>query len=283
MSKRVKMIAPFDVITGNVSGKQELKYAKNDNPAFEAPDGLQYARNYKPRYIVAQRNSDGLAYFGVRRRSAVNNTPQSRLQQAALGGAAALATVIMENPTWASQMDLLLASFLNGVKAGKIKEKSVRAWMTSCILPFLKDQREAYSFPLYLEDGTTSGTVAFYSPWGDPQFDTERNPDVSQDILVKFWLYLTPNGRIFVIRRADGRAYEGIFSVGQIWNEIITTPRLNVLGLTTKEYGEEPEVETAVSLDDLAIGFVVGAAEPTMVTPDLEIHDGGKYVLYDPA
>lgn len=257
MAKKVKMIAPFEVITGNVSGKQELKYAKNDNPAFEAPDGLQYARNYKPRYIVAQRNSDGLAYFGVRRRSAVNNTPQSRLQQAALGGAAALATVIMENPTWASQMDLILASFLNGVKAGKIKEKSVRAWMTSCILPSLKDKREMYLFPLYLEDGTTSGSVAFYSPWGDPQFDSVRNPAVASDILVKFWLYLANNGIVYTINGKTGIAFTGMTFgeiIGSIFNVLDltaegTTPALVKMDgeqvISVNSQGEEEDVSTA--------------------------------------
>lgn len=222
------MIAPFEVFTGNVSGKQELKYAKHDNPAFEAPDGLQYARNYKPRYIVAQRNSDGLAYFGVRRRSAVNNTAISRLQQAALGGAAALATVIIEDPQWASFMDTILASFNNGVKAGKIKEKTIRAWMTSCILPYLKEKRSQYTIPNYLEDGTQSGGVAFYSPWGDPQFDPTHDPSVSQDILIKFWLYLAPNAIEFFV---DGK--RGIALTGMTFAEVLGNSMLNVLDLGT--------------------------------------------------
>lgn len=226
MAKRVKMIAPFEVFTGNVSGKQELKYAKHDNPAFEAPDGLQYARNYKPRYIVAQRNSDGLAYFGVRRRSAVNNTASSRLQQAALGGAAALAAVIIEDPQFATPADLLLGSFMNGKKFGKIKEKSLRAWITACILPTLKMQRDMYSMPLYNAEGDVTSSVSFYSPWGDPQFDPTRNPSVSDDILVKFWPYLTQGGIVFTI---DGK--QGVADLGETWDSLVTTGH-NILNVS---------------------------------------------------
>lgn len=226
MAKRVFMIAPYDVLTGNASGSQKLKYARNDNPAFEAPDGRQYARNYKPRYIISRRSSDGVAHFSVRTKSAVNNTAVSRLQQAALGGAAALAAVIIDDPQWATQMDLLLSSFYNGVKAGKIKEKTIRAWMTSCILPSLKEQRTDYYFPLYQEDGLTPSSVTFYSPWGDPQFDSTRNPDAPQDILVKFWAYLTPGAIVFQVA---GRI--GISNPDTSFAALCSDDRLNILGL----------------------------------------------------
>ena len=68
MAKRIIMIAPFDVLTGNLSGQQNLQYAENNNPAYEAPNGTQGARNYKTRYVGARR-SDGTTYFSVRQKN----------------------------------------------------------------------------------------------------------------------------------------------------------------------------------------------------------------------
>lgn len=68
MAKKIIMIAPFDVLTGNLSGQQKLEYAENNNPAYEAPNGSMGARNYKTRYVGARR-ADGTTYFSVRQKS----------------------------------------------------------------------------------------------------------------------------------------------------------------------------------------------------------------------
>lgn len=68
MAKKIIMIAPFDVLTGNLSGQQKLEYAENNNPAYEAPNGSMGARNYKTRYVGARR-ADGTTYFSVRQKN----------------------------------------------------------------------------------------------------------------------------------------------------------------------------------------------------------------------
>lgn len=62
------MLSPFDVLTGNLSGRQELVYGQNDTRAYEAANGSQGAKNYKPRFIGAKR-ADGKSYFCVRMKS----------------------------------------------------------------------------------------------------------------------------------------------------------------------------------------------------------------------
>lgn len=83
--KRIEFIAPVEALRGNMSGSQTLVYAENDNPAYEAPDGRQYARNYKPRYIGFRRAKDGAVYFGVKRKSATKIDAASRITMAAMG------------------------------------------------------------------------------------------------------------------------------------------------------------------------------------------------------
>lgn len=83
--KRIEFIAPVEALRGNMSGSQTLVYAENDNPAYEAPDGRQYARNYKPRYIGFRRAKDGAVYFGVKRKSATKVDRAAKITMAALG------------------------------------------------------------------------------------------------------------------------------------------------------------------------------------------------------
>lgn len=83
--KRIEFIAPVEALRGNMSGSQTLVYAENDNPAYDAPDGRQYARNYKPRYIGYRRAKDGAVYFGVKRKSATKVDTASKITMAALG------------------------------------------------------------------------------------------------------------------------------------------------------------------------------------------------------
>lgn len=90
MAKKVFMIAPFEAMTGNLSGDQNLQYAENNNPAYEAPNGTQYARNYRTRYVGARRGRDGLVYFQVKQTTATVLTPSTRRTMAILGVTAAI-------------------------------------------------------------------------------------------------------------------------------------------------------------------------------------------------
>lgn len=93
--KRIEFIAPVESMRGNLSGNQSLEYAENNNPAYEAPNGVQYARNYQPRFIGAKRGSDGLKYFTVRTKSATNLKASTRRSMAIVGVTAAIRSALM--------------------------------------------------------------------------------------------------------------------------------------------------------------------------------------------
>lgn len=90
MAKKIVMIAPFDVLTGNLSGQQKLEYAENNNPAYEAPNGSMGARNYKTRYVGARR-ADGTTYFSVRQKNTAVLNGKTRI---AMGLTAVTALII---------------------------------------------------------------------------------------------------------------------------------------------------------------------------------------------
>lgn len=93
--KRIEFIAPVESMRGNLSGNQSLEYDKNNNPAYEAPDGVQYALNYQPRFIGAKRGSDGLKYFAVRTKTATNLKATTRRAMAIVGVIAAIRSALM--------------------------------------------------------------------------------------------------------------------------------------------------------------------------------------------
>lgn len=94
--KRIEFIAPVESMRGNLSGAQALEYAENNNPAYEAPNGVQYARNYQPRFIGAKRGADGLKYFAVRTKTATNLKPSTRRAMAIVGVTAAIRSALMK-------------------------------------------------------------------------------------------------------------------------------------------------------------------------------------------
>ena len=71
MAKNIYMVDPFEVLTGNLGSKQDLRYREHDNKAYEAPDGVARAKNYRTRYVGVRR-ADGSVYFMVKKMSTSN-------------------------------------------------------------------------------------------------------------------------------------------------------------------------------------------------------------------
>ena len=94
--KRIEFIAPVEAMRGNLSGKQDLLYAENNNKAFEGPVGqTNYARNYSPRFIGAKVAKTGKKYFTVRTKSANHLTVKAKNAMALLGGTGAIVGAIL--------------------------------------------------------------------------------------------------------------------------------------------------------------------------------------------
>ena len=204
MAKRIEMIAPFDVLRGNLSGSQKLQYALNNNPAFDAPEGrVNYARNYKTRYIGSKRGSDGLTYFSVRQRNGVKVNTQTKLAMALLGGAGALRAAILNNDVVRAKIE---EKYEQGKASGYISANvSFSKYVFNTLYRGLQQKTPAISF---LVPG--HGSTNIYNPWCyTNQSATGDRVDVGDEVLVKFWPQLASNPVLFTVEGAKGVAHTG--------------------------------------------------------------------------
>ena len=221
MAKRIEMIAPFEVLRGNLSGTQKLEYAQNNNPAFDAPEGrVNYARNYKTRYIGAKRGSDGLTYFSVRQRNGVKVSTQTKLSMALLGGAGALRAAILRDET----VRTIIEQQYEWAKAAGDTTASFSKWVFDICYRGL--HRKYAAIPFYATD---HGSQNIYNPWCyTNQQATGRHVDVGSEVLVKFWPQLASNPVTFTVEGAKGVAHTNDTFA------ILITRRYNVLDLSTE-------------------------------------------------
>ena len=158
MAKKVFMIAPFEAMTGNLSGDQNLQYAENNNPAYEAPNGTQYARNYRTRYVGARRGKDGLVYFQVKQTTATVLTPSTRRTMAVLGVTAAIRSALQSS----GQLDNLKAEFEILKQAGRLPEgqETFNKWFSGNIKTMLVYKRAEWRSTL-----PGVGIVTIHNPY----------------------------------------------------------------------------------------------------------------------
>lgn len=223
MAKSYRMLSPFAVVTGNVSGAQDLEYPLNGGSAFDAPAGSkQYAQNYKPRFIMHERKSDGKLYFQLRQRSCVHKTTKSILAMAALGASGAIIGAIMANKTSALYIALQDAyATAKPMKDGK--SMSFRKWLSDAFIQQLK-AKSPILFRTY-NNGGTPAIIALNNPFvsgGTAQY----NVTISNDVLVKFWSVLANNPIVFTVN-----GQKGIAHAGNTFGVVINS-RYNVLGLS---------------------------------------------------
>lgn len=169
MAKRIRMIAPFDVMTGNLSGSQDLKYAANDNKAFESPAGqTNYAKNYRTSYIGAERASDGLKYFSVKTKTATKTSPAALRAMALMGATGTLYALFKEASVRAGDQRWAQVVY-NYENAFKKQYKSLRAYVSAVIRQALVAK---------------SATIVF----GGPTVATYQNPWISteRDVITEY-------------------------------------------------------------------------------------------------
>ena len=220
--RKIQFIAPIAAISGNLSGNQVLTYADHNNPAFDAPTGKQFANNYTPRFIGAQRAKDGRCYFAVKTKSATTISAASLLRMALLGGAAAWFDACRKNMAVYPAMQTALH---NEIERGFVaKDTSLRKYAMDKLRDALSRKAVTVVF----------GTVAVVNPWyyiasGHTVPGTET--PVSKEILIKFWLQLGCNesGKSPIYINVGG--LKGIAFVNGMFGDIIGNSKLNVLGL----------------------------------------------------
>ena len=153
--KKVFMIAPYEALSGNASGNQVLEYAENNNPAFEAPTGRNYARNYKPRYVISRRG-DGTIYFSVKTKSATKITASSKMNMALLGGIAAIKSALKTQKTtdWNTLHTIYEYIKAHGAAVGTFNE-----WIDPYLRRMLRYHQESVQF------SQAVGSVTITNPW----------------------------------------------------------------------------------------------------------------------
>ena len=174
--RKINYIAPVDSMQGNLSGSQVLKYAENMNPAWDAPDGLQPAKNYKPRYVAARRAKDGAVYFAVKTKSSVNINAASRTRLAALGCLAATIAVLKDENAPGSNIQIgaitynawgilinayKYAADENGIATGETLEK----WVNDSLYQMYVNTQEMWNVAYRTVQGGTLQRVNILNPF----------------------------------------------------------------------------------------------------------------------
>lgn len=202
MARSLRMIAPFDVMTGNISGTRKLKYNDKMNPAWDAPDGQQYARNYKPRYVGIYHARTGKTTFSVKEKSATNLNATSRRRMAAMGGTCAM---FNENG-WRFPLTVLSrAQLLFSELKARNPELTYRKAFFTDFYDGLLNRQEVITIPGmagYIAD------IQVGNPWAKNPSATKMG--ISDDeVFNKFFLQLAPNAVKFMVGRQEGHGYAG--------------------------------------------------------------------------
>lgn len=161
----------------------KLVYAENDNKAYEAPLGTNYARNYGARIVLAQRAKDGKAYFSVKTKSATKISTKTRTNMAILGSIAAIASAIQFGQTtaWANLHAIYEYRKEHGWDAAGT-DISFNKWLDYWLRQMLQYKQESITI-------TASGiSVVVKSPYAD--YDSEATA-IKQDVFAKFVPMLT--------------------------------------------------------------------------------------------
>lgn len=201
--KRIEFLAPVEAMRGNLSGAQNLKYPTQNNKAYESPEGsVNYARNYSTRFIGAKRASDGLKYFAVKTKTATHITTRSLQAMALLGGAGAMYAALVRNKASQSYTGIY-AQWVELQNVGNTK--SFREYVMDNLRQMLvsKAQTAVFAGP--------RPAVTINNPWVAATQTTDMQ--VSQAILVKFWVQLALDAITFEVDGMKGIAYsDSIFS-----------------------------------------------------------------------
>lgn len=218
MAKRIEFVAPVEAMRGNLSGSQELEYAENNNPAYDAPIGrLNYARNYQTRYIGAKRSASGLKYFSVKTKNAVNLSSRSKMVMALLGGTGAVRAAIKK-----VGIADITTIYLKAKELGMTSAKNVDQYIYDIVYNTLEAKNPFFFFSA---PGAVPASVRFRNPWVYTNQDGGVALTLKNSILVKFWSMLASNPVVFNVEGMRGVAH-----TGDTFQSIIAAP-YNVLSL----------------------------------------------------
>ena len=194
--KRIEFIQPVESMRGNFGAKQDLRYAENDNKAFESPNGkTNYARNYQPTFIGAKVARTGLKYFAVKVKSATKNTAAWRLVAALMGAMSAIYCWVIKQANIVLQLNVQYAA---AIEAGY--EGTFHKYVGAAIRESL-----AAKLPTIRLVGPTATVTMGNNPFSS----AAEAIAISKAVLAKFWTQLCPNGITFKIGNSTAIAITG--------------------------------------------------------------------------
>lgn len=205
--KLIEFVAPVESMRGNLSGKQELQYAEHNNPAFEAPNGAQSAKNYQPRFIGAKRAKDGLKYFAVRTKQTCVLNSKTRNAMALTGSIASIKSAIQYGGTaaWSNLKSIYEYRKEHGGDAAG-SGISFNKWMDYWLRQMLQYKQDSITI------SATGLSVIIKSPY--TSYDTEATA-ISEPVFAKFvQLLTTDSGSVFFT--VNGKQFAGS---AQQWND----------------------------------------------------------------
>lgn len=223
--KRIEFIAPVEAMRGNLSrSKQNLLYADNDNPAWDAPEGKRsYARNYQPIFVGAKVSKNGRKYFSVKTKTAITISPAVKKRMALLSASSELANVIMQHlPLQYPLERLYMANHPTGW--------SYKRWIMNYVREGL-DQKKAITFPNY-EQYASIRVKNPYINTVQPSDSVDVSQYFATDVLVKFWPQLANDPLVFKVGDLTGVAH-----AGDTWQDVLDAS-YNVLGLAPDEISD---------------------------------------------
>lgn len=169
MAKNIYMVDPFEVLTGNLGSKQDLRYREHNNKAFEAPDGIARAKNYRTRYVGVRR-ADGSVYFMVKKKSTSNLNNTTRMTMALLGVVAAMKSAL--KTSYAADWAKLQQAYAYQVEHGIQVPDTFDKWVNEIFRTMLRYKQESYTF------NQASISVTVYNPYADSTSALEINQKV---------------------------------------------------------------------------------------------------------
>lgn len=201
MAKRIEFIAPVEAMRGNLSGRQNLLYAENDNKAYYGPVGSKnYARNYTTRFVGAKRASDGRKFFIVRTKTANHLTPAAKYAMALLGGTGAIVAAIMRNKTLAPYVNIM-AQYIELQQLGE--KRTFRAYVSAVVRAALstKSANIAFTGP--------RPTYNVVNPWVSTEAQTV-GAEISTPTIWKFADELCPDSIKKMVLTYNGAAGDNV-------------------------------------------------------------------------
>lgn len=270
MAKSIRYIAPVESMSGNLSGNQRKLYAENNNPAWDAPNGTQYAKSYKPRFVGREIARTGKVTFSVKTKTATKLDAASRRRMAAM----AYSQRFMQPNGGAWPLSVITdAQLLFDAARERDTTLTWRKFFSKPIYEMLKNRAQTVTFYglVYGRPNVVVGNPFYPGPSTAPKFTLQ--PDDPN--LTKFWQQLAVNGREFTVEGATG-----VFFAGMSFQQLVLdTTNINVLGLEAVTISPDDPGTQGIQLNGKWLAHVVEEAV-VCVDPD-DIIAEENYILVD--